>query len=331
MRHSAPNPLPGFRYATGLLQGPSLPRVAAARPRPFNYLWRCTLAALSLLLLAAVPATAAMPEQDTDPQAVEAKLQRLQESVDRLQSTMDAMLARGLMIAPPREERDAAEPAFDAGELFGRAVKTGPRLGRPDAAIQILEFGDYECPFCKRMAGIGAHLAKAHPDLVSYVFRNRPGRRHKRALEAARAAWAAARQNQFWAMQQALFAAGPKLEGVDFVAMATGLGLDRTRFEKDLASPESLHAVERDVLTARFMGASVTPTFFVNGRKVVGANPEELVGVVDDLLDKLQNEPPGEAASKGSGAPTPKVAPPSAALPKTAAEGKLKPRVEDAR
>ncbi len=307
MRGSSPIPVPGSRYAAGLFAG------------------------LSLLLLAVAAGAGDAPDPDAERSAIEGKLQRLQESVDRLQSTMDAMLARGLMIAPARsEEQGAGQPAFDAGELFGRAVKVGPRIGRPDAPVQILEFGDFECPFCKRMAGIGTQLAKAHPDQVSYVFRNRPGRRHQRALEAARAGWAAGRQNRFWEMQEALFAAGPKLEGVDFVALATGLGLDRARFEKDLASPGSLHAVESDMLAARFMGAAVTPTFFVNGRKIVGAKTEELVGVVDELLENLQNEAPGRATDTGSGAAA-RVVAPAPALPKSTAEGKLEAPVEDAR
>ena len=216
-------------------------------------------------------------------------LQRLQEAVDRLQRTMDTMVQRGLVVGPAKPESER-KPLIDPSQLFGRAIEKGQRLGPADAPIQILAFADFECPYCARSAGIGPHLVRESKGEVAYVFRNNPLKRHKRAIEAARAAWAAGQQGKFWEMHDAIFKVGRKLKDVDFIEMASGLGLDRERFATDLSFPKSLRVVEQDIFTARLMQARQTPTFFVNGKKIVGADIAILVNAVDAAREQIQQD-----------------------------------------
>jgi Na+:H+ antiporter, NhaA family len=143
--------------------------------------------------------------------------------------------------------------------------------GRLDAPLELVEYGDYECPFCGRATGAVDLLRERFGDELRYVFRHLPQPEvHPRAELAAEAAEAAAAQGAFWEMHDRLYAHQDELDPADLVDHADALGLDLERFARDLGTGEHAGRVRRDVASAQASGAEGTPTFFVNGTRVTG-------------------------------------------------------------
>lgn len=175
---------------------------------------------------------------------------------------------------------EAARAAYDAVRSGNRALEfeetavfdidTGdsPARGPEAAPVTIVEFADFQCPLSARALPTLRQVMAAYPDQVRLVFKHFPLAIHPDARRAAVAAEAAREQGKFWEMHDLLFQNPASLERAELVAHAASLGLDVARFEKDLDSPELAARVDRDAAEAMRVGATATPTFFVNGRRM---------------------------------------------------------------
>ncbi|WP_307807671.1 Na+/H+ antiporter NhaA [Nocardioides xinjiangensis] len=143
-------------------------------------------------------------------------------------------------------------------------------LGPADAELTLVEYLDYECPFCARVSGVGAELRAHFGDRLRYVTRHLPLPVHPHAELAALAAEAAARQDRFWEMHAVLFAHQDELELEDLVGYAAEVGLDVEQFMRDLDDDAVVRHVEHDVASADASGVRGTPTFFVGETRHVG-------------------------------------------------------------
>ena len=144
--------------------------------------------------------------------------------------------------------------------------------GPADAPVTIVEYGDFECPYCGRAEPAIRELLAEKSSEVRYVFRHLPlSDVHPHAQLAAEAAEAAAEQGRFWEMHDLLFDHQDRLRGPDLLNYAEQLGLDVERFRRDLRAHEHAGRVARDVESAELSGVSGTPTFFVNGQRHHGA------------------------------------------------------------
>ena len=144
--------------------------------------------------------------------------------------------------------------------------------GGSQAEVELVMYGDFECPFCAAAQRVLARVEQRLGDWLCLVFRHFPlDGVHPHARAAAQAAEAAAAQGAFWDMHDALFAARGRLADADLVRHAEGLGLDAARVRAELAEDTHAARVDHDVETGRTAGVSGTPTFFANGRMVVGA------------------------------------------------------------
>ncbi len=143
-------------------------------------------------------------------------------------------------------------------------------LGPVDAPLTLVEYLDYECPFCARVSGVGDELRAHFGDRLRYVTRHLPLPVHPHAELAALAAEAAARQGRFWEMHAVLFAHQDELELEDLVGYAADVGLDVEQFMRDLDDDELARHVEHDVASAEESGVRGTPTFFVGDTRHVG-------------------------------------------------------------
>jgi protein-disulfide isomerase len=144
--------------------------------------------------------------------------------------------------------------------------------GDPGAPLVLVMYGEFQCPFCTAAQGSLRRVRERLGDRLRFVFRHFPLREvHPDAERAAQASEAAAAQDAFWPMHDALYAARGALGEDDVVRAAAGLGLDDARVRDDLR--EGLHAarVERDLQDALRMGLPGTPAFFANGERVEGA------------------------------------------------------------
>jgi protein-disulfide isomerase len=144
-------------------------------------------------------------------------------------------------------------------------------LGDPDAPVTLVEYGDYECPYCGRAhTSVKEVLRRMGPE-VRYTYRHFPlAEVHPHALQAAEAAEAAGRQGQFWPMHDMLFRNQNALEYEDLLGYAEVLGLDTARFASELESHAHLNKVRSDFHSGVRSGVNGTPTFFVDGGRFDG-------------------------------------------------------------
>jgi glutaredoxin len=175
-----------------------------------------------------------------------------------------------------RGERDADLPRF-----LDRPVDPAVDhiRGPVDAPMTLVEYGDFECPFCAKATGAARELRARFGDDLRYVFRHLPlADVHPHAELAARAAVAADRQGRFWDMHDALFANQAELEMSDLITRAAELDLDMEQFLNDLESAETAWRVRSDVASAEASGARGTPTFFVGTKRHTGPHDAESLG-----------------------------------------------------
>jgi protein-disulfide isomerase len=145
--------------------------------------------------------------------------------------------------------------------------------GDPDAPLTLVEYGDFECPFCSRATGAIDEVRAHFGDGLRYVWRHLPLERvHPRAFDAARASEAAALQGKFFEMGHELFGHQDDLEWSDMYRYAVAIGCDIERFDQDVRvhSSKVLHRVQDDAQDAELMDLNSTPTFFVNGKRHKG-------------------------------------------------------------
>ena len=168
------------------------------------------------------------------------------------------------------------------------SVAGAPSRGPADAAVTIVEFTDYHCPFCRRVQPTLEQVLARYPTQVRLVFKDLPlDSLHPQARQAAEASRCAGDQGKFWPFHDKLFERAPDASPATLAAIATEVGLDVAAFDRCVASGTHREAVQRDVTEAMGLGASGTPAFFVNGRFLSGAQPfEAFVRVIDDELQK---------------------------------------------
>jgi Na+/H+ antiporter NhaA len=145
--------------------------------------------------------------------------------------------------------------------------------GDPSAPLTLVEYGDFECPFCSRATGAIDEVRAHFGDELRYVWRHLPLERvHPRAFDAARASEAAALQGKFFEMGRELFGHQDDLEWSDMYRYAVAVGCDIERFDQDVRvhSSKVLHRVQDDAQDAELMDLNSTPTFFVNGKRHKG-------------------------------------------------------------
>jgi len=158
------------------------------------------------------------------------------------------------------------------------APMKGPASGR----ITIVEFSDFECPFCSKAAAKVDAVLQAYPNEARLVFKQYPLPTHPHAKMAAEAALAAHAQNKFWPMHDKLFANSRNLSDATVLAAAKEIGLDLTRFQNDLKSAKIKQTIDKDIADGNKAQVNGTPTVFINGKRYNG--PLELV-VMKPLLD----------------------------------------------
>ncbi|RMH21562.1 MAG: DsbA family protein [Acidobacteria bacterium] len=163
----------------------------------------------------------------------------------------------------------------------------GPQKGPDGAPVTIVEFSDFECPYCQRVVPALEKVSEAYGDKVRIVFRQFPLTAiHPNAQRAGEASLCAHEQGKFWQLHDAMFADQSKLAGDGLQALAAGIeGLDLEAFASCLESGTYAAQVERDLAEGRAAGVTGTPAFFINGRFLNGAQTfEKLSEIIDDEL-----------------------------------------------
>jgi protein-disulfide isomerase len=209
--------------------------------------------------------------------------------------------AAGILVGYATWGRTAATPAAAAvpsGPISEAPVNTAqpqyvryeiptegsPSLGPADAPITIVEFSDFQCPYCGRFyEQTYQPLLDAYPGKIRFVYRHLPLTSiHPNAMPAAEASMCAHEQGAFWQYHNALFEGQQNLGEEFYVQIAQQLGLDLTAFQDCMANDKYAAEIQKDSDFALNLGVNSTPTFFINGLAVVGAQPLDIFKQVID-------------------------------------------------
>jgi len=164
---------------------------------------------------------------------------------------------------------------------------TGSARGPATAPVTIVEFSDFQCPYCARVLPTLEQVEQKYGDKVRVVYRHYPLSIHADAQKAAEAANCAADQGKFWEMHDLMFQEQQKLAVADLKEKATRIGLEAAKFGECLDSNRHAEAVKTDMRDAEAAGVNGTPAFFVNGRFLSGAVPlESMAALIDDEIKR---------------------------------------------
>ncbi len=196
--------------------------------------------------------------------------------------------AAGQTVAQIRQAL-AASPAMNAAANRGKVlldpvaipVNGAPSKGPAKARITIVEFSDFQCPFCVRAVQQLDAVLKAYPNDVRMIYKQFPLDSHSQAALAARASLAAHAQGKFWPLHDQMYANSRAINREKILLWAKDLGLDMARFTAALDAPATKAAVERDLADGEQAGVNATPTIYLNGKKYQGSlEPQVLIPLI---------------------------------------------------
>jgi protein-disulfide isomerase len=196
-------------------------------------------------------------------------------------------LGAGYLLWSPKTPPVAA----DSGDSQRVTVSTDgdPSIGPADAPITIVEFSDYQCPYCQAWyQQTFDKLMASYPGKILFVYRDLPLPMHPQAVPAAEAANCAGEQGAYWKFHNALFSGQYSLGRTAYEQYASDLGLDTAAFTACLDDHHTQAEVEADAADGARLGLSGTPSFVINGQILVGAQPfEQFKAIIDaDLAAK---------------------------------------------
>lgn len=188
------------------------------------------------------------------------------------------------------------------------AVEGAPSLGPAGAKVTIVEFSDFQCPYCAMAAPKAQAVLKEFPNDVRLVFKQYPLESHSQAMVAAQASLAAHAQGKFWPLHDKMFANFRSLSRANILAWAKETGLDMKRFEADLDSGKYKAIVEKEIEQGNKADVQGTPTFYLNGKRYNGAMD---LAAIKPVIERELGRKPAAAAAKPAPPPV-KPAPPPA-------------------
>lgn len=167
--------------------------------------------------------------------------------------------------------------------------EASPTLGPENAPIRIVEFSDFECPYCSRLAATMQEIEEAYSGQVQIMFRQYPLSFHPHADGAARAAVCAHEQGKFWEYHDELFSHQRDLTPENLLRLGSNIGLDTGALEACMESSFARNQVDADQAAGEEIGVTGTPYFFINGTMYAGAYPFEAISeLIDELLIEIQ-------------------------------------------
>jgi protein-disulfide isomerase len=189
--------------------------------------------------------------------------------------------------APAAAARPSGPRRPDPQKVYKIELGDAPIRGSESAKITIVEWVDFQCPFCVRVNPTLEQIRKEYGDKVRFAFKHLPLSMHSKARAAHQASEAAHRQGKFWEMHDRIFAKPKDLSPATYLRYANEMGLDIDQYNSDLSSSSVRKVVDDDLALAGKLGVSGTPSFFVNGRFLSGAQPyASFARLIDEELAK---------------------------------------------
>lgn len=211
-----------------------------------------------------------------------AKLEAMDAKLAALDTEVKAIKTAAPAAAPGR-------PAIDPNKVYDIPVGDSAAKGATSGKVTIIEFSDYQCPFCAQANTLATDVVKAYPDDVKFVYKQFPLTSiHPNALPASKAALAAGKQGKYWEMHEILFANSRNLGPDQLEGYAKQVpGLDVEKWKTDMNDPAIAKQVDAEMAEARAAGVTGTPTFFVNGKRVMNRSLDGF----KQMIDAAKTEP----------------------------------------
>jgi len=211
----------------------------------------------------------------------QAKVETLQKDFDQLKEEFEvlkyALDKRGINIDQARAEMEADNKVWDIPE------DDSPVFGAKNPKLTIVEFTEFQCPYCSRIAPTMKELMDKYPNDIKFVYKHFPLSFHPNARPAAAASIAAQKQGKFWEFRYALAPHSRELSDSTFEAVAKQVGLNIEQFNKDRVLDDAMNErIEKDFQLGAKVGVQGTPNFYINGKRQDRFSP--------DLVEKLLKE-----------------------------------------
>ena len=219
---------------------------------------------------------------------VNALEQRLSKLEGQQSMLLTAMQQGGARAPQPAAPQAAQPPSEDMNKVYDIPVEHSYVNGPKNAPITIVEFTDFQCPFCARFHGTTKEVLKAYPKEVKYILKNFPLSFHPNAKPAAKAALAAGEQGKYYEMADMLLENNTALSEDNFKEYAKKIGLNVDRFMKDLKEKDAQweSIFQKDMALGGQVAVQGTPTFFLNGKKTNARDISGWKAQIDALLQK---------------------------------------------
>jgi len=233
---------------------------------------------LSLFFLIMVACEATKPSSQGS--AAQKKADSLAQELAEVKTVLTYVLERGMNSSFEQVKQEIEK----ANKIWDLQIDASPSIGDPKAKIVIVEFSEFECPYCARIAPLLDSLVRAHPGKIRLVYKHFPLSFHANAPAAAAAALAAQNQGKFWEYRFELAPHFRSLNDSTFIAVAGKVGLNVEQFIKDMVLDKDKQAIiDRDMKLGMEAGVQGTPNFYVNGKRQERFGP----ALVDQLLKEL--------------------------------------------
>jgi len=238
-----------------------------ARLRSLKILWRVELL---LLCLISVGCSVPFQTEKKNSQNPELEAQVLQIIRDHPEVVIESLQAYQ---QKQQQQQQQQQSFLQQMQTNSQAViGTSPTTGATETKVVLIEFSDFQCPYCAQAQETLKQFMTKHQRQVKLVYKHLPLTKiHPEAMPAAKAAWAAGQQEKFWQYHDALFANQDKLGEEFYTSTAKGLNLDLKRFNGDRNSEAASAAIEKDIQLAESLGVGGTPFFVMNGVAASGA------------------------------------------------------------
>lgn len=177
-------------------------------------------------------------------------------------------------------------PVAQNEQVEGVLPGNGQTLGSETAPVTIIEFSDFQCPYCSRSAPRLENLLEKYQGQIQIVYRHYPLPSHENAINAALAAECAGEQDNFWQMHDLLFDNQENLDLMSLNEYGQELGLDMGQFEVCMSSEQFITKINQDIADGQEYGVQGTPTFFINGYRIVGFHEPTVERIIEQELEK---------------------------------------------
>jgi len=214
-------------------------------------------------------------------------LEQLRGQITDFLASQRALQARAQLVEELKGKGAGVRVLLDPPRYTVATAAIDPVRGPADAPVTIIEFSDYQCPFCARVNPTLDQVRKTYGDKVKIIFKDFPLPNHPQAPKASEAAHCAGEQGKYWEMHDHMFANQRALNVPELKQYAGGLGLDTAKFNQCLDSGKHAGLVASGLAQGEKMGVNSTPTLYINGRPLIGAQPfSAFKQIIDEELSR---------------------------------------------